>query len=126
MPALSSIQPSRQVPGVREPHPDPPPRAVRPGGPLREVSSNAHGSEPSPRGDRSVMSMSASMHRIKVVNDVSDLVSILRAVDSPLKLRLVQRLGENWLTGEDVEREFGKEGIKALVFFEKLRLIDTR
>lgn len=72
------------------------------------------------------MSMSASMHRIKVVNDVSDLVSILRAVDSPLKLRLVQRLGENWLTGEDVEREFGKEGIKALVFFEKLRLIDTR
>jgi predicted DNA-binding ArsR family transcriptional regulator len=72
------------------------------------------------------MSMSASMHRIKVVNDVSDLVSILRAVDSPLKLKLVQRLGENWLTGEDVEREFGKEGIKALVFFEKLRLIDTR
>ena len=73
-----------------------------------------------------MMSMSASMHRIKVVNDVSDLVSILRAVDSPLKLKLVQRLGENWLTGEDVEREFGKEGIKALVFFEKLRLIDTR
>ena len=69
---------------------------------------------------------SAAMHRIKVVNDVSDLVSILRAVDSPLKLRLVQRLGENWLTGEDVEREFGKEGIKALLFFEKLRLIDTR
>jgi predicted DNA-binding ArsR family transcriptional regulator len=72
------------------------------------------------------MSTAASMHRIKVVNDVSDLVSILRAVDSPLKLRLVQRLGENWLTGEDVEREFGKEGLKALVFFEKLRLIDTR
>jgi predicted DNA-binding ArsR family transcriptional regulator len=72
------------------------------------------------------MSVAASMHRIKVVNDVSDLVSILRAVDSPLKLRLVQRLGENWLTGEDVEREFGKEGTKALQFFEKLRLIDTR
>ncbi len=60
------------------------------------------------------------MHRIKVVNDVSDLVSILRAVDSPLKLRLVQRLGETWLTDEDVEKEFGKEGIKALLFFEKL------
>ncbi len=72
------------------------------------------------------MSTSAAMHRIKVVNDVSDLVSILRAVDSQLKLRLVQRLGESWLTGEDVEREFGKEGMKALVFFEKLRLIDTR
>jgi predicted DNA-binding ArsR family transcriptional regulator len=72
------------------------------------------------------MSMSATMHRIKVVNDVSDLVSILRAVDSPVKLKLVQRLGENWLTHEDVEREFGKEGIAALATFEKLRLIDTR
>ncbi len=72
------------------------------------------------------MGTSAAMHRIKVVNDVSDLVSILRAVDSPLKLRLVQRLGENWLTSDDVEREFGKEGMKALLFFEKLRLIDTR
>jgi predicted DNA-binding ArsR family transcriptional regulator len=70
--------------------------------------------------------MSASMHRIKVVNDVSDLVSILRAVDSAVKLKLVQRLGENWLTSDDVEREFGAEGLKALAFFEKLRLIDTR
>jgi predicted DNA-binding ArsR family transcriptional regulator len=72
------------------------------------------------------MSMSTAMHRIKVVNDVSDLVSILRAVDSPVKLKLVQRLGENWLTNEDVEREFGKEGVAALAVFEKLRLIDTR
>jgi len=70
--------------------------------------------------------MSATMHRIKVVNDASDLVPILRAVDSPVKLRLVQRLGENWLTLDDVEREFGPDGVKALAFFEKLRLIDTR
>ena len=70
--------------------------------------------------------MSTAIHRIKVVNDVSDLVPILRAVDTPLKLKLVQRLAENWLTPEDVEREFGKEGVKALAFFEKLKLIDTR
>jgi len=70
--------------------------------------------------------MAATIHRIKVVNDVSDLVPILRAVDSPVKLKLVQRLGEDWLTLEDVEREFGKDGVKALAFFEKLRLIDTR
>ncbi|MCI4365094.1 MAG: ArsR family transcriptional regulator [Thermoplasmata archaeon] len=70
--------------------------------------------------------MSAAIHRIKVVNDVSDLVPILRAVDSTLKLKLVQRLGESWLTLEDVEHEFGKEGVKTLAFFEKLRLIDTR
>jgi len=70
--------------------------------------------------------MAATMHRIKVVNDVSDLVPILRAVDSPTKLKLVQRLGEQWLTLEDVQREFGRDGEKALAFFEKLRLIDTR
>ena len=70
--------------------------------------------------------MSAAIHRIKVVNDVSDLVPILRAVDSPLKLKLVHRLGESWLTLEDVENEFGAEGVKTLAFFEKLRLLDTR
>jgi predicted DNA-binding ArsR family transcriptional regulator len=70
--------------------------------------------------------MAASMHRIKVVNDMSELVPVLRAVDTPLKLRLVQRLAESWLTAEDIEREFGKDGTKALAFFEKLKLIDTR
>lgn len=70
--------------------------------------------------------MSAVMHRIKVVNDISDLVPVLRAVDSTVKLKLVQRLAEAWLTSEDVEHEFGKEGTKALAFFEKLKLIDTR
>ncbi len=66
------------------------------------------------------------MHRIKVVNEVSELVPILRAVDTPVKLKLLQRLSESWLTAEDVLREFGKEGTKALVFFEKLKLVDTR
>lgn len=66
------------------------------------------------------------MHRIKVVNDISELVPVLRAVDTPVKLRLVQRLADAWLTTEDVENEFGKEGLKALAFFEKLKLIDTR
>ncbi|MCI4369000.1 MAG: ArsR family transcriptional regulator [Thermoplasmata archaeon] len=70
--------------------------------------------------------MSAVMHRIKVINDISELVPVLRAVDSPVKLKLVQRLAEAWLTADDVEREFGKEGSKALQFFEKLKLIDTR
>ena len=70
--------------------------------------------------------MVANIHRIKVVNDVSDLVPILRAIDSPLKLKIVQRLGESWLTLDDIRSEFGKDGEKALAFFEKLRLIDTR
>lgn len=70
--------------------------------------------------------MANALHRIKVVNDVSDLVPVLRAVDTPLKLKLVQRLAEAWLTSDDIEREFGKDGLRALTFFEKLKLIDTR
>jgi predicted DNA-binding ArsR family transcriptional regulator len=70
--------------------------------------------------------MAAAIHRIKVVNDVSDLVPILRAVGSPLRLKVVQRLGEEWLTLDDIQKEFGEDGSKALAFFEKLRLIDTR
>src|SRR5580658_5742825 len=70
--------------------------------------------------------MAAGMHRIKVVNDISELVPVLRAVDTPVKLKLVQRLAETWLTADDVLKEFGKEGVKALAFFEKLKLIDTR
>jgi predicted DNA-binding ArsR family transcriptional regulator len=70
--------------------------------------------------------MAAAVHRIKVVNDVSDLVPILRAVGTPLRLRLVLRLGEEWLTLDDIEKEFGEEGKRALAFVEKLRLIDTR
>ena len=70
--------------------------------------------------------MAASIHRIKVVNDVSDLVPILRAVGTPVRLKVVQRLGEEWLTLDDIGREFGDEGKRALAFVEKLRLIDTR
>lgn len=70
--------------------------------------------------------LSAAMHRIKVVNEVTELVPILRAVDSPVKLKLLQRLSESWLTTEDVLREFGKEGTHALLFFDRLKLVDTR
>ncbi|MCI4335448.1 MAG: ArsR family transcriptional regulator [Thermoplasmata archaeon] len=70
--------------------------------------------------------MSAVIHRIKVVNEISELVPILRAVDTPVKLKLLQRLSENWLTEEDVGGEFSKEGTKALQFFEKMKLVDTR
>lgn len=66
------------------------------------------------------------MHRIKVVNEVSELVPVLRAVDSPLKLELFQKLSETWLTEQDVDRDFGKAGVRTLSFFEKLKLVDSR
>lgn len=70
--------------------------------------------------------MSAVIHRIKVVNEISELVPILRAVDTELKLKLLQALSDRWLTVDDVEKEFGADGVKGLAFFEKLKLVDTR
>jgi predicted DNA-binding ArsR family transcriptional regulator len=70
--------------------------------------------------------MATVMHRIKVVNEISDLVPILRAVDTPVKLKLLHKLTEAWVTIEDVQNEFGKDGVKALQLFEKLKLVDTR
>ena len=66
------------------------------------------------------------MHRIKVVNEVSELVPILREVDTPVKLKVLQRLSESWLTHDDVANEFGRDGTKALAIFENLKLVDTR
>lgn len=72
------------------------------------------------------MAISSGIHRIKVINEISELVPVLRAVDTPLKLKLLQRLSESWVTPDDVLNEFGKEGTKVLTIFEKLKLVDTR
>lgn len=66
------------------------------------------------------------MNRIKVVSDATDLVPVLRAVDSPLKMDLFKRLSQEWVTERDVEKAFGKEGVRQLAFFDRMRLVDTR
>jgi len=66
------------------------------------------------------------MNRIKVVNDVTDLVPVLRAVNSRQKLELFERLSKDWVTEGEVERDFGKSGLKILSYFDKLKLVDSR
>ncbi len=66
------------------------------------------------------------MNRIKVVSDATDLVPVLRAVDSPLKVELLKRLSDDWMTEKQIADAFGKEGVEQLAFFEHLNLIDTR
>jgi len=66
------------------------------------------------------------MNRIKVVNDISELVPVLRAIDSELKLEVFKEVMSGWKTKAEIEQKFGKEGVDALALFEKMKLIETR
>ena len=66
------------------------------------------------------------MNRIKVVNDISELVPILRAVDSDVKKTVFLDVTQNWLTGRQVQEKYGEEGLEALRFFEKMKLVETK
>ncbi len=66
------------------------------------------------------------MNRIKVVNDPADLVPILRAVDSDIKKALFQDVAQNWLTEKQIQAKYGAEGVEAIRFFEKMKLVETK
>ncbi|MEK6810230.1 MAG: ArsR family transcriptional regulator [Candidatus Thermoplasmatota archaeon] len=66
------------------------------------------------------------MNRIKVVSEPADLVPILRAVDTPLKRDVFQEVLANWRTAKEIEDKFGKDGVAALQFFEKMKLVETK
>lgn len=66
------------------------------------------------------------MRRIKVVSEPTDLVPILRSFDTDVKREVFKRLSEGWVTSKAIEGEFGEEGIEALNFFEKSKLVETR
>ncbi|MEW5937163.1 MAG: ArsR family transcriptional regulator [Candidatus Thermoplasmatota archaeon] len=66
------------------------------------------------------------MNRIKVINEPSELVSILRAVDTDIKREVLKEVSLDWKTGKDIEAKFGPEGKKAIQFFEKIKLVESR
>ena len=72
------------------------------------------------------MFMVKLMNRIKVVNDVSELVAVLRAVDNELKLDVFKEVMVGWKTKSEIEQKFGKGGVDALALLEKMKLIETR
>lgn len=66
------------------------------------------------------------MSRIKVINEPSELVPMLRSVDTPVKRDVLKEVTLEWRTADDIEKKFGPEGKDALVFFEKMKLVETR
>ncbi|MBN1389220.1 MAG: ArsR family transcriptional regulator [Candidatus Thermoplasmatota archaeon] len=65
------------------------------------------------------------MKRIKVINEPTDLVALLRAMDSPTKKDIFQECVNGWVTMKSVEERYGQTGVEALLFFEKMKLVET-
>jgi len=66
------------------------------------------------------------MNRIKVVSELAELVPILRAVDSDVKREVFKEVSNDWRTANQVQEKYGIEGVEALRFFDKLKLVETK
>lgn len=66
------------------------------------------------------------MTRVKVINDIGELVNVFRAIDTELKANIYKELSDSWKTEKEIEEKFGKEGVKVLKFFEKLKFLESR
>ncbi|MDD3398722.1 MAG: ArsR family transcriptional regulator [Candidatus Methanomethylophilaceae archaeon] len=66
------------------------------------------------------------MNRIKVINEPSELVPMLRAVDTPVKRDVLKEVTLEWRTAKEIEEKFGVEGRDAILFFEKMKLVESR
>jgi len=65
------------------------------------------------------------MRRIKVINEPTELVPMLRALDTTVKRQVFQEVTNDWNTAEQIEEKYGEEGKDALLFFEKMKLVET-
>ena len=66
------------------------------------------------------------MARIKVVNEPTDLVGLLSAVDSPVKRDVFLALSNGWESERTIESRFGETGAAALTMLEKQDMLDSR
>ena len=66
------------------------------------------------------------MNRIKVINEPSELVPMLRSVDTPVKREVLKEVTLEWRTADEIEKKFGVEGKDAIIFFEKMKLVESR
>lgn len=66
------------------------------------------------------------MNRIKVINEPSELVPMLRSVDTPVKRDVLKEVTLEWRTIDEIEKKFGPEGKDAIIFFEKMKLVESR
>ena len=66
------------------------------------------------------------MIRTKVVNDSTDLVPIIRAFDDKIKKEVFKEIQSDWKPQSEIEDKFGEDGTKALEYFDKMKLVETK
>ncbi len=66
------------------------------------------------------------MKRIKVINDSTDLIPMLHAFDTDVKRKVFQEVSSRWCLKSAIKEMFGEEGLRALNFFVKMKLVQTR
>ena len=66
------------------------------------------------------------MIRTKVINDSTDLVSILRAFDTSTKKEVFMEISKDWIPTSMILEKFGEDGQEALEFFDKMKLAETK
>lgn len=66
------------------------------------------------------------MNKIKVINEPSELVPMLRSVDTPVKRDVLKEVTLEWRTVDEIEKKYGPEGKDAIIFFEKMKLVESR
>lgn len=66
------------------------------------------------------------MNRIKVVSEPAELVPILRAVDTEAKMGVFREVSTDWRTVAQIKEKYGPEGVEALRFLEKMKLVETK
>jgi len=66
------------------------------------------------------------MMRTKVVNDSTDLISLLRAFDSKTKKEVFNELLTDWKPLSDIRERYGDDGEDALEVFDKMKLVETK
>ncbi len=66
------------------------------------------------------------MRRIKVINEATELVPVLRAVDNAVKTDVFKEVSRDWVTMKTIEAKYGKDGKDAILFFERMKLVETK
>jgi predicted DNA-binding ArsR family transcriptional regulator len=66
------------------------------------------------------------MNKIKVVNDVGDLVTIFTISNDKTKSELLKLLNQNWMTEDEVKHKLGAKAVEVLKYMEKIKFVESQ
>ncbi|MCL4446921.1 MAG: ArsR family transcriptional regulator [Thermoplasmatales archaeon] len=66
------------------------------------------------------------MNKIKVVNDVGDLVTIFTISNDRTKSELLKLLNQNWMTEDEVKQKLGAKAVEFLKYMEKIKFVESQ